>query len=89
MDTKQLLEKSYQDIKKLEILVRTLKSKSTNQNKLIKQLTDGLESLKRQYEDMLRNSDETIASQAEQINRLTDENRKLHRQLEELKKNTA
>lgn len=89
MDAKQLLEKAYQDIKLLKTQVSTLKGKNTNQANLIKHLTDALESLKKQYEEMLRASDATIAAQAEDIKRLTNENHELRRQLEALKKNVA
>lgn len=89
MDAKQLLEKAYQDIKLLKTQVSTLKGKNTNQANLIKQLTDALESLKKQYEKMLCASDATIAAQAENIKKLTNENHELRRQLEALKKNVA
>lgn len=89
MNAQQLLEKYYQDIKQLKSQVKALKGKNTNQNNLIKQLTDALEALKKQYEDMLRASDEIIAAQADRIKKLGDKNRELRRQLEELKKNAA
>lgn len=89
MDTKQLLERAYQDINQLKSQVKTLTGKNTNQTNLIKQLTDALEALKKQYEDMLRASDATIAAQADRIKKLSEENRELRRQLEELKKNAA
>lgn len=89
MDAKQLLERAYQDIRQLTTQVSTLKGKNTKQSNLIKQLTDALEALKKQYEDMLRASDKTIAKQAVRIKRLTKENQVLHRQLEEIKKNAA
>ena len=89
MKEKQLLTSGYQEIKGLKTQVSTLKSKNTNQANLISQLTNALESLKRQYEDMLKTSDATIAEQAEHIKMLANENKELRRQLEELKKNVA
>ena len=89
MKEKQSLTSGYQEIEGLKIQVSTLKGKNTNQANLISQLTNALESLKRQYEDMLKTSDATIAEQAEHIKMLANENKELRRQLEELKKNVA
>ncbi|MBD1815005.1 hypothetical protein NDA07_10980 [Microcoleus vaginatus DQ-U2] len=89
MDAKQVLIKGDQDIKQIKSEVTVLKGKNTRQSNLIKELTDALEALKKQYEDMLRASDATIAAQADRIKKLGDKNRELRRQLEELKKNAA
>ncbi|MEG4288586.1 hypothetical protein Q5692_07255 [Microcoleus sp. C2C3] len=89
MNAKQVLKKGDQDINQLKTEVTVLKVKNTKQYNLIKELTDALETLKKQYEDMLRANDATIAAQAARINKLEDEKRELRRQLEELKKNAA
>jgi exonuclease III len=89
MDLKQLLEKQYQEIKNLKAQLSSQKTKNTKQASLIEQLTNALEALKKQYEEMLLAGDAVIASQAKRIKQLEQEKQELLRKIKEYEKNAA
>ncbi|GAX37662.1 hypothetical protein [Nodularia sp. NIES-3585] len=89
MNPKQLLEKAYQDITQLKAQLSSQKANNTKQASLINKLSNALDNLKKQYEDMLHSSDALIAEQINRIKTLEQEKRELLKKIEELEKNVA